>query len=113
MKINFWKIALVCLTISLLWGCTSSVNLVDLSKYQDTSIKVKTRDGACYTLGEGWKVDSLHNIVGRGSRIFQDSTSRFYGQIESTTIEKTTVNNDSLIGLIAFTAIILTFIYNN
>jgi hypothetical protein len=97
-------------------GCAHSIDTVDLDQYSNKTIKIITKDSIKYELGEGWKIDSLHNISGRGSKTVNNSTNRFYGTIQSKCIDQIMVSDEStsiFISIIAFTTLAITFIMNN
>jgi hypothetical protein len=94
-------------------GCAHSIDAVDLNRYGNKAIKIITKDSINYELGEGWKIDSLHNISGRGLKIVKNTSNRFHGTIPSECIDKISATDETTPIIIGFIALAISFIITN
>ena len=85
---NSWCEALLLLLLNSLIGCSRSISITESDRYNDQMVDVHLKDGVIYKLGSGWKVDSLHNLYGRGLKVVSDSSEQFKGMILASDVEQ-------------------------
>lgn len=85
------RIGIFILLTIIMAGCARTVAIEESERYDGQGVTITTKDSTTYDLASGWKVDSLHNVSGRGLRTRGDISEAFKGTIQSSIIERLSV----------------------